>query len=245
VQLVRDAAICPACEGLRVPAAQYEEREEQQRRRRKSMFEEAGEIFVYPLTDATAFVLRVLVVWIFTVMRGLAGMSMGGLVALLFSKGLLMAYAFNAVNRAANGQFRGFMPSINGMGDLVAPLWAGFLALVSSSWPLILAGVLYWQDVALNIDPEAAPEPRAPRVRRARAGLRDGARLGFRVRLGRGALERDAAARAARTAPAHLRGSWRTSRSSSASPCSRRVKSWGSTERAFLAVHLTRDAPVS
>jgi hypothetical protein len=161
-QLVRNAAICPTCEGLCVSASSYEEKEQQERRKRTPMMEEATEIFTYPLTDKTAYVMMVLVVWIFTVARSFVGvLSTGGLIALLLSKGLLMAYSFNALVRASNGRFRGFLPDISGMGDLASPLWASFVATLSSSWPLILAAVIGWNGLVAQYEYRTQPKQRS------------------------------------------------------------------------------------
>jgi hypothetical protein len=150
VQLVRNAAICPTCEGLCVSASSHAEKEQQEFRRRRPMMDETMEIFTYPLTDTVAFLMMVFVVWIFTVARSFAGFSMGGGTALLLSKGLLAAYSFNALVRASNGHFRGFMPDISGLGDLAGALWAGTVAWLASSWPLILAAVLGWNNLMAN-----------------------------------------------------------------------------------------------
>jgi hypothetical protein len=135
-----------------VTVQKREEAETSARLRARPLLGEIETIVRYPLTDPTAFVLLSVVVGVMGVLSGLSSY------ALLFSQGILMAYAFTALMRVANGRLQGYMPDIADAMDLVVPLRLGFAAFVASSWPLILL-VLLFPDARLLGSPPEGAEP--------------------------------------------------------------------------------------
>src|SRR6185436_16876489 len=63
--------------------------------------------------------------------------------AVLLSQGMLYAYAFNAINRVSAGDLKTFMPSVGDVSDLVEPMRGGIAALLISTGPLLLLGLLH------------------------------------------------------------------------------------------------------
>jgi hypothetical protein len=149
--------LCPACEALCVPSQQREEAEARARLRAVPLFADIETIARYPLTDRTAFVLLSIFVGVFGALGTFTGY------ALLFSRGMLMAYAFSALIRVSGGRMQGYMPDISDVTDLAVPLRLGFAAFVASSWPLILLAILYPDARLLGSPPEGA-EPTSAAV---------------------------------------------------------------------------------
>jgi len=147
---VQNAVLCPACEGLCVSHQKREDVESLGRLRAVPLFDEIRTIARYPLTDPTAFVLLSIVVGVFGALSVFSGY------ALLFSRGLLMAYAFTALMRVSSGKLRGYMPDIADIMDLVVPFRLGFAAFVASSWPQILLLILFPDAQLLGLPPEGA-----------------------------------------------------------------------------------------
>jgi hypothetical protein len=135
------AAICASCDALCVPTAEREAREARARQRARPLSAETGTILRYPFTDGVAFVLFALFVGAFAFAASIA--AFGGGFGVLFSQGLLYAYAFTALNRVSAGDMSGFMPEISDIGDLVGPLRVGLAALIVSSGPLVAMTFLY------------------------------------------------------------------------------------------------------
>ena len=135
------AAICASCDALCVATADREAREARARQRARPLLDEVGTILRYPFTDATAFVAFAVVVGVFSVLASIA--AFGGGFGLLFSQGLLYAYAFTAINRVSAGDMDGFMPQIGDMTDLAGPLRVGVAALLISSGPLVALSFRY------------------------------------------------------------------------------------------------------
>lgn len=135
------AAICQGCDGLCVSVAEQEKKEADARRRARPLRVELGAIFSYPFTDTLAYVVFAFVVFVFGFAASIAGF--GGPVGVLFSQGLLYAYAFTALNRVSSGQMKGFMPEISDITDLVAPFRVGIAALIVSSAPLFILLFLF------------------------------------------------------------------------------------------------------
>jgi hypothetical protein len=119
---------------LCVRSSDFGAREAMERQRATSLFADLPTILRYPLSDPMALGVLAVVVWIFTAMRSLSFGFYGAGACLLFSQGLLMAYAFNALIKVSNGQMQGFMPEISDIWDLAAPLRQSFAALVASWW---------------------------------------------------------------------------------------------------------------
>jgi hypothetical protein len=96
-------------------------------------------------------------VGVFSVAASFAAFGAG--LAILFSQGLLYAYAFTAINRVSGGEIGSFLPSIGDLADLVEPLRVGVAALIVSSGPLVaLAFLVPPQDVLESL---GAPGPAA------------------------------------------------------------------------------------
>ena len=135
------AAICASCDALCASVADREAKEARARQRARPLTDEIGTILRYPLTDVTAFVAFAVVVGVFSVLASIA--AFGGGFGLLFSQGLLYAYAFTAINRVSAGDMGGFMPQIGDMADLAGPVRVGVAALLISSGPLVALSFLH------------------------------------------------------------------------------------------------------
>jgi hypothetical protein len=131
VKEVRGAFPCPSCDGLCTPAARIEEQEQKDRQRARPLMEELGTIGGYPLVEPVAYLMLSIAVGVFALAKGMS------LLAVVFSDGLLMAYAFSAVNRVSQGNLRSFMPAISDVMDLVLPLRLGFVAFLAANLPLL------------------------------------------------------------------------------------------------------------
>jgi hypothetical protein len=135
------AAICTTCDGLCMSTAEIEKKEATARQRARPLREDIGVIFRYPFTDTMAYVILAVVVFVFGLAASIAAFGRG--VGILFSQGLLYAYAFTAVNRVSSGEMKGFMPPISDITDLVAPLRVGLAALLVSSGPFFILLFLF------------------------------------------------------------------------------------------------------
>lgn len=124
-------------------------------------------MFAYPLSDKIGFVLLAIFVGVFSVAASFAAFGAG--FAVLFSQGLLYAYAFSAINRVSAGDLRSFMPNIGDISDLAEPLRGGVAALLISSGPLVALAFLHPPDTVLAalggergaafVAPRATPTP--------------------------------------------------------------------------------------
>jgi hypothetical protein len=135
-QKVQTAAICPACEGLCVAAAAYEQLQDRAKQRERTMLDEVGAIAEYPVRDRMAFVLLALFTWFFGLFAGIFPIMS------LMSKGVLTWYSFNAVSKVAIGNMRDVMPEFRDLSDIAQAMRLSFAALVISGGPLLLCLVL-------------------------------------------------------------------------------------------------------
>jgi hypothetical protein len=163
--------ICPACDGLCLPAAEQEAKEAKARMRARPLMDELGTVFGYPFTDKLAYLLLAVFVGVFSVAASLAAFGAG--LAILLSQGLLYAYAFTAINRVSAGDLKSFMPNVGDISDLVEPMRVGLAALLISTGPLLLLVFLHPPDEvlgamgvsapkALTGQPTPSPEPSVP-----------------------------------------------------------------------------------
>ncbi|MFN8091704.1 MAG: hypothetical protein U0599_05665 [Vicinamibacteria bacterium] len=174
------AVMCSSCDALCVPTAEREAKEARARQRARPLTAETGAILRYPFTDPVAFVLFAIVVGVFAVAASIA--ALGGGFGIVFSQGLLYAYAFTAINRVSGGDLSGFMPDIGDIADLAGPLRVGIAALLVSSGPLVALSFLYPpSDVArvvageraaavIEATPSPTPEPTVPPALAAAVG---------------------------------------------------------------------------
>jgi hypothetical protein len=135
-QKVQNAAICPACEGLCVAAAAYEQLQDRARQRERTMMEEIQAIVRYPLVDPMAYVLLALFTWFFGLGAGIFPIMN------VLSKGVLTWYSFNAVSKVSTGNMRDLMPEFRDLDDIVRAMRLSLAALVISGGPLLLCLVL-------------------------------------------------------------------------------------------------------
>jgi hypothetical protein len=172
-QSVQNAVICPACDGLCVRAAQYEESQTRGQQQARSLVQELGTVVAYPLRDPIGLVMLALFTWVFAVAAKMA--LFGGAVGILFSQGVLLSYCFFAVSRVASGNLRDFTPDFRGISDLTDPLRLGLAVLIISWAPLVavmflapgvsLFGIGMSSGPALpavHAQEPAGPEPPAP-----------------------------------------------------------------------------------
>ncbi len=151
---IRNAMACSACDGLCVAASEYEKQLARDRQRQRPMSEEIPLIARYPINDPFAFVLLALFTWFFGLFTGFG--IWGLIVGLLFSKGILMAYAFNALSKVSSGEFQNYMPEISDISALVKVLSLGLATFLISGLPLAVAGVLTPLPALLSSRPSAA-----------------------------------------------------------------------------------------
>jgi hypothetical protein len=135
------AMICPSCDTLCLATAAKEAEEEKARIRARPLTAELGTVFRYPFSDTMGFLLLAVIVGAFSVAQSMA--AYGSAIAILFSQGMLYAYAFNAINRVSAGDLKSFMPNVGDVSDLVEPMRGGIAALLISSGPLLLLGFLH------------------------------------------------------------------------------------------------------
>ena len=131
-QKVQDAVICPACEGLSVTAAAYEEAQEKARQRDRSMMDEIGEIAGYPLRDIRAFVLLSVCAWFFSLFAGFAA------VMALLSKIFLTWGSFTAISKVSIGSMRDVMPDFRNPSEIARSMGLSLAAVLISAGPYFL-----------------------------------------------------------------------------------------------------------
>lgn len=135
------AMICPSCDTLCLATAAKEAEEARARMRARPLTAELGTVFGYPLSDKVGFVLLAVVVGVFSVAASIAAFGAG--FGILFSQGLLYAYAFNAINKVSAGDLKSVMPNVGDVSDLVEPMRGGMAALLISTGPLLLLAFLH------------------------------------------------------------------------------------------------------
>lgn len=163
-QKVQTAAICPACEGLCVAAAAYEQLQDRAKQRERTMMEEIHTIVRYPLVDPMAYVLLALFTWFFGLMAGFA------FIMSVLSKGVLTWYSFNAVSKVSIGNMRDVMPEFRDLSDIVQAMRLSMAALVISGGPLLLCLVLIPGAEVLTRAGSRAEGPRLEAVHAAQPG---------------------------------------------------------------------------
>lgn len=162
------AMICPSCDTLCLATAAKEAEEAKARMRARPLSAELGTVFGYPFSDKMGFVLLAVIVGVFSAMASMAAFGAG--LAVLFSQGLLYAYAFNAINRVSAGDLKTVMPNVGDITDLVEPMRGGIAALIVSSGPLlalaflhppgeVMAGMGVSTPAAISGAPAPSPEP--------------------------------------------------------------------------------------
>jgi hypothetical protein len=135
------AMICPSCDALCASAAEQEARDEKARVRARPLTAELGTVFRYPLSDPLGFVLLAVIVGACSIAASMAAFGAG--VGILFSQGMLYAYAFNAINRVSAGDLKSFMPNVGDITDLIEPMRGGIAALLISTGPLLVLAFLH------------------------------------------------------------------------------------------------------
>ena len=149
------AMICPSCDTLCLATTAKEAEEAKARMRDRPMTAELGTVFGYPFSDTLGFILLAFVVGVFSVAASFAAFGAG--LAILFSQGLLYAYAFNSINRVSAGDLKSIIPSIGDISDLVEPMRGGVAALLVSTGPLLLLAFLHPPNEVLEGMGVAAP----------------------------------------------------------------------------------------
>jgi hypothetical protein len=135
------AMICPSCDTLCLATAAREAEEERARMRARPLTAELRTVFGYPLSDKMGFVVLAVVVGLFSVAASIAAFGAG--IGILFSQGLLYAYAFNAINKVSAGDLKTVMPNVGDITDLVEPMRGGLAAFLISTGPLVLLAFLH------------------------------------------------------------------------------------------------------
>jgi hypothetical protein len=135
------AMICPNCDTLCLATAAKEAAEVRARMRARPLTAELVTVFGYPLSDKVGFVLLAVIVGVFSVAASIAAFGAG--LAILFSQGLLYAYAFNAINKVSAGDLKTVMPNVGDLTDLVEPMRGGLAAFLISTGPLVLLALFH------------------------------------------------------------------------------------------------------
>jgi hypothetical protein len=144
-QKVQNAVLCTVCEGLCVPAQQYEGEQEHKRQRQRSMMEELEVIARYPLQDPMAFAMLALFTGFFGFFARFAAFY--GAIAIVLSQGVLVWYCFHALNKVAGGNLKDVMPQFDDISDVVRPLRLGLAALAISAGPLF--ALYLWSSIGV------------------------------------------------------------------------------------------------
>jgi hypothetical protein len=134
-QTVQNAVICPACDGLCMSAAQYDESQTRGQQQARSLMQELGTIVAYPLRDPMGLVMLSLFTWFFGLLAKIA--LFGGFAGIILSQGVLLSYCFFAVSRVASGNLRDFTPDFRGISDFIEPLRLGLAVLLISAGPML------------------------------------------------------------------------------------------------------------
>ena len=134
-QTVQNAVICPACDGLCMSAAQYDESQTRGQQQARSLMQELGTILAYPLRDPIGLVMLSLFTWFFGLLAKIA--LFGGFAGIILSQGVLLSYCFFAVSRVASGNLRDFTPDFRGISDFIEPLRLGLAVLLISAGPML------------------------------------------------------------------------------------------------------------
>jgi predicted Zn finger-like uncharacterized protein len=149
------AMICPSCDVLCLPTSLKEAEEERARMRARPLTAELGTVFGYPLSDKVGFVVLAVIVGVCSVAASIAAFGQG--IGILFSQGLLYAYAFNAINKVSAGDMKTVMPDVGDVTDLVEPMRGGVAALLVSTGPLLLLAFLHPPNEVLGSMGVSAP----------------------------------------------------------------------------------------
>jgi hypothetical protein len=147
--------ICPSCDTLCLATAAKEAEEEKARMRARPLTAELRTVFGYPLSDKLGFVLLAIIVGVFSIAASMAAFGAG--LAILFSQGLLYAYAFNAINKVSSGDLKTVMPNVGDVTDLIEPMRGGLAAFLISTGPLVLLAFLHPPGEVLGSMGVAAP----------------------------------------------------------------------------------------
>jgi hypothetical protein len=129
---VEDAAICPACEGISIDAASYDEMQERAKQRDRSMMDEIGAIAGYPLRDTRAFVLLSVCAWFFSLFAGFAA------VMALLAKIFLTWGSFTAISKVSIGSMRDVMPDFRNPSEIARSMALSLAAVLISAGPFFL-----------------------------------------------------------------------------------------------------------
>ena len=135
------AMICPSCDTLCLATVAKQAEEDRARMRARPLTAELGTVFGYPFSDKAAFVLLAVIVGVASMAASIAAFGAG--IGILFSQGLLYAYAFNAINKVSAGDLKTVMPNVADITDLVEPMRGGVAAFLVSTGPLMLLVFLH------------------------------------------------------------------------------------------------------
>jgi predicted Zn finger-like uncharacterized protein len=149
------AMICPSCDTLCLATAAKEAEEARARMRARPLTAELRTVFGYPLSDKVGFVLLAVIVGVASVAASIAAFGAG--IGILFSQGLLYAYAFNAINKVSAGDMKTVMPNVGDITDLVEPLRGGLAAFLISTGPLMVLAFLHPPGEVLSSAGMSAP----------------------------------------------------------------------------------------
>lgn len=144
VQVVQGGAICAPCDRLCIPAEKWDAHRRVERERARSLIEDVGVIFSYPLRDRFGFVILVIFTYVFS------------FIFALLSTGVLLWYTFHALGKVAAGKLDEFAPDFTDIGDLARPAVLSLAVSLISFGPLFV--VVYF-----------APEAPLDALRRSRA----------------------------------------------------------------------------
>jgi hypothetical protein len=122
------------------------------------LWQEVPRVLAYPLGDLVNFAILAGLTLFFNAGRAV-GMGLQATVfAYVFGQGLLMAYAFTALNRVAHGKFEPAVPELAGLEDVVRPLRLSIAAFLISAGPLVLVAIGSGAMFAASAAPKNVPK---------------------------------------------------------------------------------------
>lgn len=157
---VQRVVLCLACGGICEKHSEILKKQALEEMRDRSLFAELKTIITYPWVNPSAFLAMALFVGLF---HGMAMIGMGIVVplAMVFSQGVVMAYAFTAMTRVCDGNLKNYMPDLTDLDDLIGPLWLSLSCVIAIFAPLFIVAYFHWHAIPVLLKGPSAEPPKA------------------------------------------------------------------------------------